>query len=75
MPTRSASSRRRATTCRAASRRWVVTIVGVFGAIHFYTQWFERLGATPMSVLIAGLTTLAVAIVIWMLRSRKLATA
>jgi hypothetical protein len=53
-----------------ANRRWVVTIIGVFGAIHFYTQWFERLGATPLSVLIAGLITLAVAIGIWMLRNR-----
>ena len=28
-----------------ANRRWVVNIAAVFGAIHFYTQWFERLGA------------------------------
>jgi iron complex transport system permease protein len=48
-----------------ANRRWVVTIVAIFGAIHFYTQWFERLGATPLSVLIAGLITLAAAVAIW----------
>jgi iron complex transport system permease protein len=53
-----------------ANRRWVVTIVAIFGAIHFYTQWFERLGATPASVLIAGLITLAAAIGIWTMRSR-----
>ena len=53
-----------------ANRRWVVTIVAVFGAIHFYTQWFERLGATPLSVLIAGLITLAAAIAIWVVKSR-----
>lgn len=53
-----------------ANRRWVVTIVAIFGAIHFYTQWFERLGATPASVLIAGLITLAAAIGIWVARSR-----
>ena len=53
-----------------ANRRWVVTIVAVFGAIHFYTQWFERLGATPLSVLMAGLITLAAAIAIWMVKSR-----
>jgi hypothetical protein len=35
-----------------ANRRWVVNVVAVFGAIHFYTQWFERLGATPVSVLV-----------------------
>ena len=57
------------------NRRWVVTIVAVFGAIHFYTQWFERLGATPLSVLIAGLITLAAAIAIWMVRARKPAIA
>jgi hypothetical protein len=22
--------------------------------IHFYTQWFERLGATPLSALLGG---------------------
>jgi iron complex transport system permease protein len=55
-----------------ANRRWVLTIVAVFGAIHFYTQWFERLGATPISVLLAGLLTLAVAIGIWTLRGRKI---
>jgi len=54
-----------------ANRRWVVTIVAIFGAIHFYTQWFERLGATPASVLIAGLITLAAAIAIWVARSRE----
>jgi hypothetical protein len=58
-----------------ANRRWVVTIVAIFGAIHFYTQWFERLGATPLSVLIAGLVTLAAAIAIWVARARKPAIA
>lgn len=33
-----------------------------FGAIHFLTQWFERLGAEPGSVLIAGLLTLGIAL-------------
>ncbi len=50
-----------------ANRRWTVMIVAVFGAIHFYTQWFERLGATPVSVLIAGLITLAAAFGLWTL--------
>ena len=43
-------------------RRWLVTIVAVFGAIDLYTQWFEWLGATPTSVLIAGLAALVLAI-------------
>ena len=31
-----------------------MNVVAVFGAIHFYSQWFERLGASPGSVLTAG---------------------
>jgi iron complex transport system permease protein len=45
-----------------ANRRWVVNVATIFGAIHFYTQWFERLGATPISVLIAGLLALGLAL-------------
>jgi iron complex transport system permease protein len=43
-------------------RRWVVNMVAVFGAIHFYTQWFERLGTSAETVLIAGLLALALAL-------------
>ncbi len=43
------------------NRRWVVNVVAVFGAIHFYTQWFERLGESPVAVLIAGLLALGFA--------------
>jgi hypothetical protein len=45
-------------------RRWLVTVVAVFGAIDLYTQWFERLGASPTSLLIAGLFALAFALVL-----------
>jgi iron complex transport system permease protein len=38
-----------------ANRRWVVNVAAVFGAIHFYTQWFEQLGPSPFSVLGGGL--------------------
>ena len=38
-----------------ANRRWVVNIVAVFGAIHFFTQWFMALGAQPLSILGGGL--------------------
>jgi len=41
--------------------RWVLNTVAVFGGIHFYTQWFERLGASPTTVLIAGLLALGFA--------------
>jgi iron complex transport system permease protein len=53
-----------------ANRRWVVNLVAVFGAIHFYTQWFERLGATPMSVLLGGLLVLAFATAAWKFNQR-----
>jgi iron complex transport system permease protein len=52
------------------NRRWVVNIAAVFGAIHFYTQWFERLGLEPMSVLVGGLLMLAFALGLWMFNKR-----
>jgi iron complex transport system permease protein len=52
------------------NRRWVVNIVAVFAAIHFYTQWFERLGLEPMSVLVGGLLMLAFAIGLWVFNKR-----
>jgi hypothetical protein len=47
-----------------ANKRWVLNTCAIFGAIHFYTQWFERLGATPTTVLFAGLLALCFAVVI-----------
>jgi hypothetical protein len=47
------------------NRRWVVNTVAVFGAIHFYTQWFERLGADPLSILLGGLIALGFALALW----------
>jgi hypothetical protein len=47
------------------NRRWVVNMAAVFGAIHFYTQWFERLGAAPGSIIVAGLIVVAVAVGLW----------
>lgn len=38
-----------------ANRRWVVNTAAVFGALHFYTQWFETLGPSPVSILGGGL--------------------
>jgi iron complex transport system permease protein len=38
-----------------ANRRWVVNSVAVFGAIHFFTQWFMVLGAQPLSILGGGI--------------------
>ena len=47
------------------NRRWLVNLVAVFGAIHFYTQWFEYFDATPLTILIAGLATLGIALGLW----------
>jgi iron complex transport system permease protein len=44
------------------NRRWVLNTVATFGGIHFYTQWFENLGASPGTVLLAGLLALAFAV-------------
>ena len=44
------------------NRRWVLNTVATFGGIHLYTQWFEYLGASPGTVLIAGLLALAFAV-------------
>jgi hypothetical protein len=44
------------------NRRWVVNLVAVFGAIHFYTQFFERLGASPGTVFLAGLGAIGIAL-------------
>lgn len=52
------------------NKQWVVNIAAVFGAIHFYTQWFERLGLEPMSVLVGGLLMLAFALGLWMFNKR-----
>lgn len=43
------------------NRRWVVNAAAIFGGIHFYTQWFERLGASPQTVLAGGLLALGFA--------------
>ncbi len=36
------------------NRRWPLIAATVFGAIHFYTQVFERLGPHPVAILLAG---------------------
>jgi iron complex transport system permease protein len=52
--------------------RWLVNLVALFAGIHFYTQWFERLGATPLSVLLGGVVMLASAFALWMFNRRVL---
>jgi iron complex transport system permease protein len=57
------------------NRRWLVNVAAAFGAIHFYTQWFEKLGATPVSVLLGGLMMLVAALALWSFNRRPAATA
>ena len=44
-----------------SNNRWLVNTAATFGAIHLYTQWFEHLGATPASVIVAGVALIAIA--------------
>jgi len=48
-----------------ANRRWLVNVAAVFAAIHFYTQWFERLGVDPLAVVVAGVVALGIAVALW----------
>jgi hypothetical protein len=47
------------------NQRAVVNAVATFGAIHFYTQWFERLEASPRMVIAAGSIAVAIAFLLW----------
>ena len=48
-------------------RRWVLNLAAVFGGIHFYTQWFSYVGATPASLLLGGVMVLICAVLLWRL--------
>jgi hypothetical protein len=50
-----------------ANRRWAVNVAAVFGAIHLYTQWFDRLGPEPLSFIVGGLLMLVFAYGLWAL--------
>ena len=45
-------------------KRWVVNTLSVFGAIHFYTQYFEWLGAQPLTLMIGGILALGIALLL-----------
>ena len=51
-------------------RRAVLNISVTFGAIHFYTQYFERLKTTPEAITIAGVIAILVAWALWALNRR-----
>lgn len=42
-----------------ANRRWVVNAAAVFGAIHFFVQWFLALGPSPLAILGGGFLLVA----------------
>ena len=46
-------------------KRWVFNTVTVFSSIHFYTQYFERLGANPGTLMLAGILALGIAVIIF----------
>jgi iron complex transport system permease protein len=46
-------------------RQFLVNTVAVFGSIHLYTQWFERFGAEPISVILGGIATIAIGLTLW----------
>lgn len=43
---------------------FVVNAAASFGAIHFYTQWFEIFGADPFSLFAGGVIGLALALTV-----------
>lgn len=51
-------------------RRFVVNTVTTFGSIHFYTQWFETIGASPWTVFVAGMITIGIALALWRYNQR-----
>lgn len=52
------------------NRRWLLNLLMVFGALHFYTQYFERLGANPPTLISAGIIALLISwLVVLMNRS------
>ncbi len=47
------------------NRRFVVNTAATFLAIDFYTQYFERLGADPLSITLGGVLVIAIAVALW----------
>jgi hypothetical protein len=52
------------------ARRAVLNIAVTFGAIHFYTQYFERLETTPEAIIIAGVIAILAAWALWAFNRR-----
>ncbi len=56
-------------------KRFVVNTVATFGAIHLYSQWFERFGADPISVIVGGIATIVIGLGLWRYNRRVLGIA
>jgi iron complex transport system permease protein len=54
-------------------RRFMVNTAAVFGALNFYTLWFDSLGMQPESVIVAGIATVAFALGLWRYNRKALA--
>lgn len=59
----------------AGARRAVFNTAVTFGAIHLYTQYFERIDTTPGAIVVAGLMAIAIAYCTWRLNARLKARA
>ncbi|MDK3018011.1 hypothetical protein [Pseudodonghicola flavimaris] len=57
------------------ARRALFNTAVTFGAIHLYTQYFERIDTTPGSIVIAGLIAIALAYATWRLNAHLKARA
>ena len=51
-------------------RRFMVNSAATFGAILFYTQWYERLGLEPASVIGGGLAAIGADYALWRYNAR-----
>ncbi len=63
------------TAAAIVARSGLLIAAAVFGAIHFYTQWFDYLGPSPGSFMIGGLLMLVFALALWSFNRRYMANA
>ena len=56
-------------------RRFLVNAAATFGGILLYTQWFERLGVDPVSVIFGGALAIAIGMGLWTYNRRQLSPA
>ncbi len=54
-------------------RRFMVNAAATFGAINFYTQWFERLGLEPLTLIGGGLAAIGAGYAVWRYNARETA--